>query len=223
MPDSARTGTSRLESDGSPSGTDSSVLSLPSGGHPKTHPGLSSSTTTDIEEEAAGRQQYLETSSGTLENYGTTTSASAAHPIRSESKNQDGHQLKRAPSAATTATLDFPEGGVKGWLVVLGSFCAMLSLFGLINSAAVFESYFSTNQLAGNTPSEIGWIFSLYLFIVFFVGIQVGPVFDRFGARVLVAVGSLLIFLSLLLLSWCNGMCLGLIHFRADYCVKMIC
>ncbi|KAK3995226.1 riboflavin transporter MCH5 [Cladorrhinum sp. PSN332] len=111
-------------------------------------------------------------------------------------------ELSRCPSAATT--VDFPEGGVQGWLVVFGSFCAMFSLYGLINSAAVFESYFSINQLKDNTPSEIGWIFSLYLFIVFFVGVQVGPIFDRFGSRMLVAVGSLMIILSLLLLSWCE-------------------
>ncbi|KAK4223676.1 major facilitator superfamily domain-containing protein [Podospora fimiseda] len=112
-------------------------------------------------------------------------------------------ELSRCASAATT-TVDFPEGGVTGWLVVFGSFCAMFSLYGLINSAAVFESYFSTNQLKDNNPSEIGWIFSLYLFIVFFVGVQVGPIFDRFGSRMLVAVGSLMIILSLLLLSWCE-------------------
>ena len=80
----------------------------------------------------------------------------------------------------------------------------MSSVFGLINSAAVFESYFSTNQLVDNTPSEIGWIFSLYLFIVFFVGIQVGPVFDRHGARVLVAIGSLAVVVSLFLLAECR-------------------
>jgi diphthamide biosynthesis protein 2 len=119
-------------------------------------------------------------------------------------------ELARPSSAATT--IDFPEGGVTGWLVVLGSFSAMLSLFGLINSAAVFESYFSTHQLAEKTASEIGWIFSLYLFIVFFVGIQVGPIFDHFGARLLVAVGSLLIVLSLVLLSFCDGMSHGF-HF----------
>lgn len=67
----------------------------------------------------------------------------------------------------------------------------MLSVFGLINSAAVFESYFSENQLADHTPSEIGWIFSLYLFIVFFVGIQVGPLFDAYGPRGLVVAGGL--------------------------------
>lgn len=113
-------------------------------------------------------------------------------------KCEDG--LARQPSAATTV-IDFPEGGLQGWLVVFGSFCAMISVFGLINSAAVFESYFSTHQLVNHSASEIGWIFSLYLFIVFFVGIQVGPIFDRHGARLLVAVGSLLVVLSLMLLS----------------------
>ncbi|KAK3376586.1 major facilitator superfamily domain-containing protein [Lasiosphaeria ovina] len=110
--------------------------------------------------------------------------------------------LERCLSTATI--LDFPEGGVQGWLVVFGSFCAMISVFGLINSSAVFESYFSTHQLVDNTASEIGWIFSLYLFMVFFVGIQVGPVFDRHGARALIAAGSLIIVVSLLLLSWCK-------------------
>jgi hypothetical protein len=139
-------------------------------------------------------------------NNNNATSTEKDPPSTSTSNDDDlptGAALTLHPSTATT--IDFPEGGLTGWLVVLGSFSAMLSLFGLINSAAVFESYFSTHQLAHKTASEIGWIFSLYLFIVFFVGIQVGPVFDRFGARVLVAVGSALIFLSLLLLSWCEG------------------
>jgi diphthamide biosynthesis protein 2 len=84
----------------------------------------------------------------------------------------------------------------EGWLVVFGSFCASVSAFGLINSAAVLESYFATHQLAHHTPSEIGWIFSLYLFIVFFVGIQIGPIFDAHGGRILVPAGSLLVALN---------------------------
>lgn len=95
----------------------------------------------------------------------------------------------------------FPEGGLQGWLVVFGSFCAMGSVFGLINTSAVFESYFKANQLQEYSHSQIGWIFSLYLFLVFFVGVQVGPTFDRFGPKILVAVGSLLIVASLMLLS----------------------
>ncbi|KAI1073681.1 MFS general substrate transporter [Whalleya microplaca] len=99
---------------------------------------------------------------------------------------------------------EFPEGGLQAWLVVFGSFCSMISVYGIINSAAVFESYFSTHQLAAYDPSTIGWIFSLYLFIVFFAGIQVGPVFDRHGPRALVAVGSLLVVASQLLLGLCE-------------------
>lgn len=109
--------------------------------------------------------------------------------------------------SASSSALTFPEGGVHGWLAVAGSFCAMLSVFGLINSSAVFESYFSEHQLAQHTASQIGWIFSIYLFCVFFVGIQVGPIFDRYGARWLVAIGSLLIVLSLMLLGLCRGEC----------------
>lgn len=101
----------------------------------------------------------------------------------------------------------FPEGGLQAWLVVLGAFCAMISVFGLINTAAVFESWFSTHQLVAYTPSQIGWIFSLYLFFVFFVGIQVGPMFDAFGPRILIMVGSVMMVASLLLLGLCQGMC----------------
>ncbi|ORY58524.1 riboflavin transporter MCH5 [Pseudomassariella vexata] len=100
---------------------------------------------------------------------------------------------------------DFPEGGLQAWLVVFGCFCAMLSVYGLINSAAVFESYFSASQLASYSPSDIGWIFGLYLFIVFFAGVQVGPVFDRYGPRALVAVGSVLTVASQFLLGLCEG------------------
>jgi len=144
---------------------------------------------------------------GTLEKGPRTSRGEAEQPIDNSSSGDDevgpaAAALCQIPSNATTLT--FPEGGLEGWLVVLGSFCAMSSVFGLINSAAVFESYFSTNQLVDNTPSEIGWIFSLYLFIVFFVGIQIGPIFDRHGSRVLVGVGSLAVVVSLFLLAECK-------------------
>jgi MFS family permease len=100
--------------------------------------------------------------------------------------------------------LEFPEGGLQAWLVVFGSFCGMFSVYGLINTAAVFESYFSENQLRDYSSSQIGWIFSLYLFVVFIVGIQVGPVFDKYGPRLIVLSGGLLIATSLFILSVCQ-------------------
>ena len=109
-------------------------------------------------------------------------------------------------SSSDETLCDFPDGGFQAWLVVLGSFCAQGAVFGLINTAAVFESYFQTHQLRDYTSSQIGWVFSLYLFLVFFVGVQVGPVFDRHGPRLLLIVGSLCVVSSLMLLSISTSM-----------------
>ncbi|KAK7215155.1 hypothetical protein V2G26_003158 [Clonostachys chloroleuca] len=105
-------------------------------------------------------------------------------------------------SSTSSDELNYPEGGLQGWLVVFGSFCAMGAVFGLINTSAVFESYFKEHQLKEYSHSQIGWIFSLYLFLVLFIGIQVGPIFDHYGPRLLVAVGSILIVASLMLLKY---------------------
>ncbi|CAK7240259.1 MAG: hypothetical protein STHCBS139747_001697 [Sporothrix thermara] len=130
---------------------------------------------------------------------------------RSRSLSSSSCEPTSSSSSSSSATVDctpphvtFPEGGLQAWLVVFASFCAMVSVFGLINTAAVFESWFATHQLAEYTASEIGWVFSLYLFIVFFIGIQVGPVFDRHGPRYLVALGSILSVASVMLLGLCE-------------------
>lgn len=116
--------------------------------------------------------------------------------------------------AVESSQLTYPEGGTEAWCVVLGSFCAMLSVFGLPNTAAVFESYFSQNQLQERTPSELGWIFSVYLFVVYLLGLLVGPVFDKYGPRALVAAGSVVMVASLVLLSFCSGKIISISPWR---------
>lgn len=101
--------------------------------------------------------------------------------------------------------LTYPEGGSRAWGVVFGSFCLFMSVFGIINTSAVFQSYFLENQLKGNSPSEVGWIFSAYLFMVYFVGLVVGPIFDRHGAKEVVFVGSSLMVASPFILGSCTG------------------
>ncbi|RSL48628.1 hypothetical protein CEP54_012834 [Fusarium duplospermum] len=100
--------------------------------------------------------------------------------------------------------LTYPEGGLRAWGVVFGSFCIMLSVFGVINTAAVFESYFKENQLKDKAPSTVAWIFSLYLFNIYFLGLLAGPIFDRHGHRLLIFVGSVLVVVSFMLLSLCS-------------------
>ncbi|KAL8713359.1 MAG: hypothetical protein Q9220_002558 [cf. Caloplaca sp. 1 TL-2023] len=84
----------------------------------------------------------------------------------------------------------YPEGGVQAWLVVLGSFSGMLASFGLMNTVGTFQAYLSTHQLANTSPSAVGWIFSVYVFLAFGCGLQIGPIFDAKGPRWLVFAGA---------------------------------
>lgn len=102
-------------------------------------------------------------------------------------------------------TETYPEGGREAWLVVLGCWCGLTSSLGLMNSIATFQTYVSTHQLAGRSQGEIGWIFSLYTFLSFFLGVYIGPLFDLYGPRWLVAAGTVCIFAGLMLLSVSTG------------------
>jgi MFS family permease len=101
--------------------------------------------------------------------------------------------------------LDYPEGGPRAWGVVFGSCCVSFSVFGIINTSAVFESYFTEHQLKGESSSRLAWIFSVYLFLIYFIGLLVGPVFDHHGHRILILTASILAVVSPFILSFCSG------------------
>jgi MFS family permease len=63
----------------------------------------------------------------------------------------------------------------------------------------------ASHQLLNYAQSQIGWIFSLNLFLVFFCGIYSGRAFDTHGPRLVVALGSIAMVLSLFLLEFCTG------------------
>ncbi|TKA64516.1 hypothetical protein B0A55_11306 [Friedmanniomyces simplex] len=98
----------------------------------------------------------------------------------------------------------YPEGGLQGWLVVLGSFSGMVAGFGLMNTIGIYQAYLTSHQLSEYSESTIGWIFSLYIFLSFFCGLQIGPVFDAKGPRVLVAAGTVFLLLCVFLLGSCT-------------------
>ena len=85
----------------------------------------------------------------------------------------------------------YPEGGLRAWMVVYGSFSGMTASFGLMNTIGTYQAYLSTHQLAHLDPSTTGWVFSFYTFLSFFCGVQIGPFFDNKGPRALVAAGTL--------------------------------
>ena len=102
----------------------------------------------------------------------------------------DDHAAKEEKGKPTTY---YPEGGLRGWLVVFGAFSGMFACFGLMNTLGVLQAYMSTHQLAAYSPSSIGWLFSIYIFLSFFCGLQIGPIFDAKGPRWLVFLGSVVL------------------------------
>lgn len=98
----------------------------------------------------------------------------------------------------------FPDGGVKAWLCVLGSFLGLTTTYGLVNSTSAIETYISHNQLATDSASTVGWVFSIYFFVSLVFGIFAGTLFDHHGPRVLIAIGTVLTFAGVFAMGNCT-------------------
>ncbi|KAJ5255906.1 hypothetical protein N7505_011057 [Penicillium chrysogenum] len=97
-----------------------------------------------------------------------------------------------------------PEGGLIGNLVVVGSFSAIMGGLGLMNSIGIYQAWISTHQLSNISEGQIGWISGIYNFLVFFCGIQIGPIFDIKGPKLLMWIGSSLLVLTFILMGFCQ-------------------
>lgn len=98
----------------------------------------------------------------------------------------------------------YPEGGLGAWSVVLGSFMGLVAALGMMNTVGIYHAYIAEHQLAGYSESSISWIFSMYVFLSFFCGLQIGPIFDAHGPKLLCIAGSVLLCASNLLLGSCT-------------------
>lgn len=136
--------------------------------------------------------------------------ATGATPPNNAANGQDEKSFHDASSSPTQDAIkadpsSYPEGGLCAWLVVLGSFSAMVAGFGYMNSIATFQAYLTTHQLQDYSEQTVGWVFSVYVFLSFFAGIQIGPVFDRHGPRWIIVAGTVCLILSAFLMGECTS------------------
>ncbi|OKL64249.1 hypothetical protein UA08_00067 [Talaromyces atroroseus] len=122
---------------------------------------------------------------------------------------QDGDGDSEAQNPATRVSTDahgntYPEGGRQAWLVVFGSFSGLFGSMGLLNSIGTFQTYISTHQLKDYSSGTIGWIFGVYACLTFFCGLQIGPIFDAKGPRVLILCGSILVVVAMITVAFCT-------------------
>ncbi|KAI4151051.1 MAG: hypothetical protein LQ340_003726 [Diploschistes diacapsis] len=103
--------------------------------------------------------------------------------------------------ASVDTEVTYPEGGRDAWLVVLGAWCGLIASLGIYNTAGVFEVVISKVILPEDSPSTIGWIFSVYAFVNWACGVQIGPTFDAMGPRALMIAEYYQILLSFSILT----------------------
>jgi len=66
------------------------------------------------------------------------------------------------------------ESGWQKYAVGVGAWCALFPCAGILNTMGAFQSYLAIHQLNGYSQQQIGWIFSMYAFLLVFGGAQVG-------------------------------------------------
>ncbi|XP_006456029.1 hypothetical protein AGABI2DRAFT_77443 [Agaricus bisporus var. bisporus H97] len=125
-----------------------------------------------------------------------TTRSSTPSPLDKEKfHHDDAHQDSPPPP------ITFPEGGTRAWLTVLGGSISVFCTFGVVQSFGVYQDYYTRVLLSEHSPSEISWIGSVQVFLVFAVGLPAGKLFDLGYFHHLLIIGSLLYLFSSFMLS----------------------
>ncbi|WFD32977.1 hypothetical protein MSPP1_004034 [Malassezia sp. CBS 17886] len=110
-----------------------------------------------------------------------------------------------------------PNGGFFAWLQVAGAFFFLFNTTGIVNAFGVFQTYYEGTLSEGS--SAISWIGSIQAFLMLFVGVFTGPLFDAGFFRVLSGAGLILVVVGLMMTSlttayWqvflAQGICIGL-------------
>lgn len=106
-----------------------------------------------------------------------------------------------APKPTGPNPADFPDGGLRAWTVVAGSWCCMFASMGWINCIGVFQDYYQRNQLVSYSASSVAWISSTETFMMFLGAPFFGKLFDNFGPRYMLMVGTVCHVLGLMMTS----------------------
>jgi hypothetical protein len=154
--------------------------------------GLTPDGILDDDEKAFPSQDSLDNAAA-LESGAGASAARPAAVTRTVSKT---HSVNNVNS--------IPNGGLRAWLQVAGSFFLFFNSWGIINTFGVYQTYYESAILAAETPSTISWIGSVQAFLLMLVGALTGPVYDAGYFRELLAVGSFLVVFGHMMLSICT-------------------
>lgn len=148
----------------------------------------------------------------------------ANHPPRSPTSDEESmgdepphHELVQVPTntSVVARTLSIvrtresgkdlgppPDGGFQAWLQVALGHLIIFNTWGYINSFGVFQTYY-TSEL-GRPPSDISWVGSIQIFLLFFIGTFSGRATDAGYFRFTLTIGAFLLCFSIFMTSLCT-------------------
>ena len=145
-----------------------------------------------------------ESKAGPTENFGVSTNALSK-------------VLSKTASRISVDPGPPPDGGLKGWTQALMTHLVIVNTWGYISSFGVFQTYYV--EALHHPPSDISWIGSLQIFLLFFIGTFSGRATDYGLFRLTLFLGSLLQLVGVFMTSlgtkyWqillAQGICTGL-------------
>ncbi|KAK8124267.1 MFS transporter [Apiospora kogelbergensis] len=104
------------------------------------------------------------------------------------------------PNAAMAS---HPKTSARSWLALLGASLALFCTVGFVNAFGVFQEYYTT-YLPGRPASDISWIGSLSIFLLYAGSPFGGILVDRIGPTIPLCIGSVGLLLSLFMTSLCS-------------------
>ena len=109
---------------------------------------------------------------------------------RSESAPLPANLHSRTLHITTSATSPPPDGGLLAWTQVLAGHLVVFNTWGYINSFGIFQAYYSTSL--SRSPSEISWVVSIQILLVFLIGAFSGRAPDAGYHRAVIVAGAVL-------------------------------
>ncbi|OOF98852.1 hypothetical protein ASPCADRAFT_162625 [Aspergillus carbonarius ITEM 5010] len=108
---------------------------------------------------------------------------------------------QRKPPALSDDGASPPNGGLRAWLQVLASFFLFFNTWGVINTYGAYQTIYEETLLPNTTASTISWIGSIQSFLIMFLGVLSGPIYDAGHIHPLLYIGSFLIVVGHMTLS----------------------
>ncbi|EDN92260.1 hypothetical protein SS1G_08123 [Sclerotinia sclerotiorum 1980 UF-70] len=122
---------------------------------------------------------------------------SAGESVRSKDQNlpdlsgNDSEIVaEELPQVAPSPHADIPNGGIVAWLQVVG-----------INMFGAFQTFYESDLLSHESPSNVSWIGSIQAFLLLLVGVITGPLFDAGLFRPLLSTGTFLVVFGMMMTS----------------------